>query len=90
MNQILLLRWINGLTPDQASQETDTLKKFLKVDLEWRGICGLKTMSEEFARLLVKNLNRQIQHVNNLTVRMSLRIYRDTIIETMLEMGHKL
>ena len=50
-------------------------------------------MSEEFARILIANLNRRIKETeirHDFAVTESLKQYRDTIRETMLEMGHKL
>jgi len=45
-------------------------------------------MSEEFARVLVRNLNRKIRFCKNHAAELALINYRDAIIETMTELGH--
>lgn len=50
-------------------------------------------MSAEFAKALIKNLNRRIKETemrHDFAVTESLKQYRDAIRETMQEMGHKL
>ena len=50
-------------------------------------------MSAEFARVLIKNLNRRIKETetrHDFAVSESLKQYRDAIRETMQELGHKL
>lgn len=49
-------------------------------------------MSEEFARLLISNLNRRIKDTetrHDFAVTEALKQYRDAVRETMREMGHK-
>ena len=45
-------------------------------------------MSEEFARVLVENLNRRIRFCKDYSAKLALKEYRDAIIETMKELGH--
>lgn len=50
-------------------------------------------MSEEFARTLIRNLNRRIKDTeirHDFAVTEALKQYRDAIKETMIEMGHKI
>ena len=49
-------------------------------------------MSEVFARTLIKNLNNRIEstELQGTDIRLSLIIYRNSIQETMTELGHKL
>ena len=50
-------------------------------------------MSEQFAKILIRNLNRRIKNAeikHDFQVAQSLKEYRDAIRETMIELGHKL
>ena len=50
-------------------------------------------MSERFAKILIRNLNRRIKNAeikHDFQVAQSLKEYRDAIRETMIELGHKL
>ena len=49
-------------------------------------------MSEEFARVLISNLNRRIKNAeirHDFQVAQSLKEFRDSIRETQQELGHK-
>ena len=47
-------------------------------------------MSEKFAQVLIANLNRKIRFAKSENVKEALVQYRNAIIETMIELGHKL